>query len=151
MGLTPKVDSIDDDLDLVSEKKEVKDVVPGDWMQVDSMVVTNDISLGKKDSIVERSNDTNDSGKYESNNGVLTYVTPKGEKFVGPRTDAQLQALEDAGYERQGMFVPLSHGEMPMDPEQRKLWKDMLARGSGQVEKENQEAREKEYRKSAEK
>jgi len=129
------------------EKKEIKDIVPGDWMNVDNMEVVD--PDGSNEYTVDQSNNSEEAGKYDSNNSVIVFVTPNGEKFVGPQTEAQLKALEEAGYERSSMGVPMSNGEEPKDERQRDLWRVMIARGFDQVKKENEKGRKAEFREAA--
>lgn len=61
-----------------------------------------------------------DVGTYDMNNGVITFVDERGDRYVAPDSDERRRVLKSAGYRHKGQFVPCSNGELPIDPELRK-------------------------------
>jgi len=51
-------------------------------------------------------------GKFNSNNGVLSWVTPEGKTQIAPMSDERLARLEELGYETGDINVPHSNGEV---------------------------------------
>lgn len=48
-------------------------------------------------------------GRYGSNNGTLAFVDGERDYWVAPYSERAEKALQDAGYEQGGVFVPHSN------------------------------------------
>jgi outer membrane protease len=53
--------------------------------------------------------DRDEIGKYADNNRVVAYVDRQGLYYVGHKSDALIERLEKAGYERGSITVPHSN------------------------------------------
>ncbi|MBU1000140.1 hypothetical protein KKE78_01940 [Patescibacteria group bacterium] len=54
-------------------------------------------------------------GRYDINNGLVSFVAETGELFIGKDTPDNIRYLEQAGYKRGDLYVPFSNGEEPID------------------------------------
>lgn len=93
-----------------AEKQEKHFVAPdsGEWMQVTNAPWENDGFISKVDR-----GDVGDIGTYNVNNNRLAFVDSNQEVFIGYPTEANIAALEKAGYTKGSMGVPFSNGENP--------------------------------------
>jgi hypothetical protein len=79
-------------------------------------------------------------GKYCTNNGLISFIDEQGRLYVGSVTQDRVKELEDAGYQRGGIWVPFSNGELPVNTRAKKNLLRMRVR-SDQI---NAKGREKE-------
>jgi len=89
-------------------------------------------------------------GRYDYNNGTLAFVDGEGHLRIGHGTSVNVNALEEAGYRRGGMFVPFSNGEVPTDPRIREHYTELRERGHELSKKEIKERHLKVYKDVAE-
>ena len=64
-------------------------------------------------------------GTYTQNNGRVSFVTPDGKTYVTPFCFEARETLKAAGYTEGSLYVPLSNGEVPTDPEVASHWQKM--------------------------
>ena len=64
-------------------------------------------------------------GTYTQNNGRVAYVTADGKTYVTPFCFEARETLKAAGYKEGSLYVPLSNGEVPVNPEVAEHWKKM--------------------------
>jgi hypothetical protein len=98
---------------------------------------------GKKTRIPTKEEDLDrvkNVGKYCTNNGLISFIDEQGRLYVGSVTQDRVKELEDAGYQRGGIWVPFSNGELPVNTRAKKNLLRMRVR-SDQI---NAKGREKE-------
>ncbi len=64
-------------------------------------------------------------GTFTQNNGKVAFVTSDGRTFVTPFAFEARETLKAAGYKEGSLFVPLSNGEVPVNPEIATQWQKM--------------------------
>ncbi len=64
-------------------------------------------------------------GTYTQNNGRVAFVTADGRTFVTPFCFEARETLKAAGYKEGSLFVPLSNGEVPVNPAIAAQWQKM--------------------------
>ena len=64
-------------------------------------------------------------GTYTQNNGRVSFVTADGKTYVTPFCFEARETLKAAGYKEGSLYVPLSNGEVPVNPEVAEHWKKM--------------------------
>ena len=116
-----------------AQELKIKPVQGGEWMATDGVeyIQWGDEKRQFASNTDEQTFPTrlNQVGTYDSNNGTLAFVDEKGMMHAGHSTDANFQALEQAGYRRGGIWVPFSNGEVPTDPELRKQYTELREKG----------------------
>lgn len=65
---------------------------------------------------------TGTRGVFDQNNGVIAFLTGRGEYRVAPYSEDLSEALRAAGYREGGLFVALSNGELPAQVAMRTEW-----------------------------
>ncbi|MFA6391683.1 MAG: hypothetical protein WCW66_02905 [Patescibacteria group bacterium] len=64
---------------------------------------------------------------YKMDSGVIAYVDEEGRLFVAPATEERREAIKKSGYtENQELHVPLIHGEIIADEDERGNWDNMF-------------------------
>jgi len=116
-----------------AQELKIKPVSGGEWMTTDGVEY---LQWGDEKRQFPSNTDEltfptrlNQVGTYDSNNGTLAFVDEKGVMHAGHSTDANFQALEQAGYRRGGIWVPFSNGGVPTDPELRKQYTELREKG----------------------
>jgi hypothetical protein len=61
-------------------------------------------------------------GRFDTNNGVLTWVTSTGEQQVAPKTQEKVDRLIQLGYRQDSIGVPLSNGVMTEESRQKRVF-----------------------------
>lgn len=115
----------------VAEKKGVKPVEGGLFMMVDGMEYRHwgnetgqvDVSTDGYNMAIRR---VDQVGTYASNNGRVAFVDGQGRMWVGASTTENWEVLRQAGYDRGGIWVPFSNGEMPTDRATYEQLRDVL-------------------------
>lgn len=74
------------------------------------------------------------SGTYDYNNGTYVIIMPDGSTRVGPSLEGLAKVIEDANFERGGIFVPLSNGEKLVDPADNARWEKLRAQSRKELE-----------------
>lgn len=120
-------------LEAYQEAAEERDLgeVGGEWLIADGM----EAGKGERTYTVRENTDglniptgrLEQVGKYDTNNGIISFVGPEGQVHVAPESEERLNQLEGANYEKGSLGVPLSNGEEPVDTEKREKWRKMLA------------------------
>ena len=64
-------------------------------------------------------------GTYTQNNGRVSFVTADGKTYVTPFCFEARETLKAAGYKEGSLYVPLSNGEVPVNPEVAAYWQKM--------------------------
>lgn len=135
-------EKISEDLEAYQKAAQEKGIkeVGGDWLtmdgvQSDTLVVKEDqdVFSGNSETTAMNTDGYNrpservDSvGTYDENNGVIAFVDGEGHLRVGPATDERHKALQEAGYVPGSLGVPLSNGDLPVDPTIRVRWEGMV-------------------------
>lgn len=138
-----------------AEAKGIQPVQGGEWLVVDDVdyewygETTERIpSAGEQNTLGAR---VDRVGTYNYNNGTLAIVDQDGRLQIGHGTSENMVALEQAGYQREGMWVPFSNGELPSDPEVRQKYIELRERGREKAKQETTERHLQVYREVAEK
>jgi hypothetical protein len=63
-------------------------------------------------------------GNYAANNGVVTFVTPRGKQYIG-KGYGLIKILIEYGYSEKYFFVPMSNWEKFIDPDIQKTWEGL--------------------------
>lgn len=137
-----------------AQELKIKSVQGGEWIATDGVeyIQWGDEKRQFPSNTDEQAFPTrlNQVGTYDSNNGTLAFVDEKGVMHAGHSTDANFQALEQAGYRRGGIWVPFSNGEVPADPELRKQYTELREKGREVDKKANIERHLHVYSETAE-
>lgn len=64
-------------------------------------------------------------GTYTQNNGRVVFVDVSGKTYVTPFCYEARETLKAAGYKEGSLYVPLSNGEVPINPEVAAHWQKM--------------------------
>lgn len=78
-------------------------------------------------------------GTYSGNNGMLAFVDSDGRMNIGYGTKSNVAILEQAGYKRAALHVPLSNGELPTDKREKDRFTSFLLEGVELKELEDKE------------
>jgi len=114
-----------------AQRKNVREVGEGIWMEVDGIEYT--FSRTDRPSQIPSNTDgynipserVQQVGTFDSNNGMIAFVDSRGKLHVGASTKENYEALMKAGYSRGSMWVPFSNGESPTDEETRQQLRDV--------------------------
>ncbi|GDX62281.1 hypothetical protein LBMAG33_5910 [Candidatus Levyibacteriota bacterium] len=115
----------------IAERKGIKEVEGGLLMMVDGIEYRH---FGNETGNIEVNTDgynmpirrVDQVGTFDSNNGRIAFVDGQGRMWVGASTEENFDAIRKAGYERGGIWVPFSNGEMPTDRETYERLRDVL-------------------------
>ena len=88
-------------------------------------------------------------GTYCQNNGKISFVDANGKMYVTPFCQEVAKMLNDAGYQRGSLFVPLSNGEDIIDPTTATRWERMCAEATRLFDERLKRERQEEYEKIA--
>jgi len=136
--------------------KEIQGQVAGDWITLDGRGIRNEDEV----TTFSRNTDGKDMapgrleqvGTFNEHSGVISFVDQSGQVQIGARTPERLQALQDAGYKRGTMEVPLTGGgEKLANPTLDEKWQVMKREANEQLLERTKREHEEVYRATAEK
>ena len=64
-------------------------------------------------------------GTFNCNNGSLCFVYIDGRTFIAHRSKEIVSALEEAGFKRDDLYVPMSNGERMVEPRNQRQWESL--------------------------
>lgn len=112
----------------MAERRGLKPVL-GEWLVIDGIELAYfgqkmnvPTSLGENGISEERQEQI---GTYDYNNGVIAFVDREGHLCVGPYSEERISALNQAGYKKGSVHVPLSNGELPTDEDIANNWANL--------------------------
>ncbi|RMG45114.1 MAG: hypothetical protein D6719_00730 [Candidatus Dadabacteria bacterium] len=85
------------------------------------------------------------AGKFSTNNATVAFVDENLDFHVAPYTSTLTHALREAGYQHDTFFVPLSNGELPLDPAIRIKFLRLSKEAQAQREQERLKSRVETY------
>lgn len=114
-----------------AERKKIQPIEGGLFMMVDGIEYQ---QFGTNTAQVETNTDgynlprqrVDQVGTFDSNNGRIAFVDEKGRMWVGASTSGNWEALQKAKYQRGGIWVPFSNGEVPTDRPTYEQLRDVL-------------------------
>lgn len=107
-----------------TEKENTEKFPDGKWIEISSEMEVE--RAGKKWQVETIISSEEDKMIYDTNNGVVAFIDGKGKMWVAPATPDRLEALKEQGYTEGGIDVPLSNGELPVNPVMREQWLRMM-------------------------
>lgn len=138
-----------------AETRGIKPLEGGEWLVVDGAEYQGyGDTRGKIPSANQQNNlasRLDQVGTYDSNNGTIALVDEQGKLQIGHGTAVNVEVLDKAGYQRSGMWVPFSNGEMPMDPTLRQKYVELREKGREEAKRETTERHLAVYKEVAEK
>ncbi len=131
---------------LVAQERGIEKEIKGEWLTMDGLEIESYI-IGREK--IEPNTDGYNTplkrlegvGTYTSNNGVVAIIDGEGRLRVSPRSREISEAIKEAGYTPGNIWVPLSNGELPVDPQVKEKWMGMVER----TRQQNLEARTREH------
>lgn len=137
-----------------AEAKGIKPVEGGEWLDVDGVEYQ---WYGETKEKVPAGNEQNtvgtrleQVGTYGYNNGTIAFVDQDGRMQMGHGTSENMTALEKAGYRRNGIWVPFSNGEVPVDTALRQKYIELREKGREINKRETMKGHLKVYQETAE-
>lgn len=87
---------------------ELTKIINQDGLFVKATGTAEAIGLGSKETQVDKG-ENEEIGKYAVNNGVVSFISPDQNRWVGIYTERAIEALQKAGYARGNIYVPHSN------------------------------------------
>lgn len=121
-------------------EKRIKDVDGDSFLKVDGWIYTQGPNIQKE---IPKNNDPSvfeerlhQVGTYDVNGNIIAFVGKDGCLQIGYATDANIEKLKKAGFQREFLHVPFSNAESIVGEEEYHQFEQLVHRGIEEREKE---------------